>query len=168
LGLYDEWNKLSESKQNQEEYDEFWKAYFLKEKDAYNKILTDGRFEISGQVSELAKELGFSAQEISGFIDGINTSLKNPIDVEKLEADSEISMKIDVEKLYFNMHKAEADWLYDLEIWNEVLSQEKREEIKKDFNSSKTFKREEKKVGRNDPCPCGSGKKYKKCCGKNK
>ncbi|MCG2697671.1 SEC-C domain-containing protein [Candidatus Parcubacteria bacterium] len=22
------------------------------------------------------------------------------------------------------------------------------------------------KVGRNDPCPCGSGKKYKKCCGK--
>ncbi|MFQ7436849.1 MAG: SEC-C metal-binding domain-containing protein [Ruminococcus sp.] len=23
-----------------------------------------------------------------------------------------------------------------------------------------------KKVGRNDPCPCGSGKKYKKCCGK--
>ena len=29
-----------------------------------------------------------------------------------------------------------------------------------------TFKREEPKVGRNDPCPCGSGKKYKKCCGK--
>ena len=23
-----------------------------------------------------------------------------------------------------------------------------------------------KKIGRNDPCPCGSGKKYKKCCGK--
>ncbi len=28
-----------------------------------------------------------------------------------------------------------------------------------------TYKREEPKVGRNDPCPCGSGKKYKKCCG---
>ena len=26
-------------------------------------------------------------------------------------------------------------------------------------------KRKEPKVGRNDPCPCGSGKKYKKCCG---
>ena len=26
-------------------------------------------------------------------------------------------------------------------------------------------KRAEKKIGRNDPCPCGSGKKYKKCCG---
>ena len=29
-------------------------------------------------------------------------------------------------------------------------------------------RREEPKVGRNDPCPCGSGKKYKKCCGADK
>jgi SEC-C motif-containing protein len=28
-----------------------------------------------------------------------------------------------------------------------------------------TVRRETPKVGRNDPCPCGSGKKYKKCCG---
>ena len=33
---------------------------------------------------------------------------------------------------------------------------------KKEFNSMP----KEKKIGRNDPCPCGSGKKYKKCCGK--
>lgn len=31
-----------------------------------------------------------------------------------------------------------------------------------------TFRRDQPKIGRNDPCPCGSGKKYKKCCGKNK
>ena len=30
-----------------------------------------------------------------------------------------------------------------------------------------TIRRKEKKIGRNDPCPCGSGKKYKKCCGAN-
>jgi preprotein translocase subunit SecA len=29
-----------------------------------------------------------------------------------------------------------------------------------------TFKREGRKIGRNEPCPCGSGKKYKKCCGR--
>ncbi len=29
-----------------------------------------------------------------------------------------------------------------------------------------TIRRDVPKVGRNDPCPCGSGKKYKKCCGK--
>ncbi|MCK5913478.1 MAG: SEC-C domain-containing protein, partial [Desulfuromusa sp.] len=32
--------------------------------------------------------------------------------------------------------------------------------------AKKPATREEDKIGRNDPCPCGSGKKYKKCCGK--
>jgi preprotein translocase subunit SecA len=32
--------------------------------------------------------------------------------------------------------------------------------------SPATIKRKGKKIGRNDPCPCGSGKKYKKCCGR--
>ena len=32
-------------------------------------------------------------------------------------------------------------------------------------NPSRTLVRESPKVGRNEPCPCGSGKKYKKCCG---
>ena len=33
--------------------------------------------------------------------------------------------------------------------------------------ASTTFRRSEPKVGRNQPCPCGSGKKYKRCCGRN-
>jgi len=35
-----------------------------------------------------------------------------------------------------------------------------------DSESSETFVRQDKKVGRNEPCPCGSGKKYKQCHGK--
>ena len=35
-----------------------------------------------------------------------------------------------------------------------------------DSTAVKTIRRNVPKVGRNDPCPCGSGKKYKKCCGK--
>jgi preprotein translocase subunit SecA len=35
-----------------------------------------------------------------------------------------------------------------------------------DTPAAQTIKRESAKVGRNDPCPCGSGKKYKKCCGR--
>ena len=34
-------------------------------------------------------------------------------------------------------------------------------------HKQETFRREQPKVGRNDPCPCGSGKKFKHCCGKN-
>jgi preprotein translocase subunit SecA len=36
-----------------------------------------------------------------------------------------------------------------------------------DYGEVKQIRLEQPKVGRNDPCPCGSGKKYKKCCGKN-
>ena len=48
-----------------------------------------------------------------------------------------------------------------------VLTEEKMVQIVKDFKRSKTVHKE-KEPGRNDPCPCGSGKKYKKCCGANK
>lgn len=44
-----------------------------------------------------------------------------------------------------------------------VMSRGGEEEEKKNT----PVRRQEKKIGRNDPCPCGSGKKYKKCCGKN-
>ena len=37
----------------------------------------------------------------------------------------------------------------------------------KEGGIDKTIRNEEPKVGRNDPCPCGSGKKYKACCGRN-
>lgn len=36
-----------------------------------------------------------------------------------------------------------------------------------DVPKVETYRREKPKIGRNDPCPCGSGKKYKKCCGSN-
>lgn len=39
------------------------------------------------------------------------------------------------------------------------------EEIQWDSLEIGTFQRDNKKVGRNEPCPCGSGKKYKRCCG---
>ena len=54
----------------------------------------------------------------------------------------------------------------------EVRQNLEREEVKniqtndRDKASKKQPKKSEKKVGRNDPCPCGSGKKYKQCCGK--
>ena len=37
----------------------------------------------------------------------------------------------------------------------------------KSEGANASYARSEKKVGRNDPCPCGSGKKYKNCHGKN-
>ncbi len=106
------------------------------------------------------------AEIFIGFIDGINTSLRSELPLEEIEKDTEIKLDIDFEKLYFNMHEAKADWLYNLREWDGVLSSERRREITKQWRESKQFRNTEKKIGPNDPCPCGSGKKYKKCCGK--
>jgi preprotein translocase subunit SecA len=106
-----------------------------------------------------------SSLDFAGFMSGINTSLVNPVEVEELTEDSAIDVTIDFEKLHYNMHEAQADWLYNLPEWDGILSKEKRKEIKAAYNSTKTVVKGEK-IGRNDPCPCGSGKKYKKCCGK--
>jgi len=46
------------------------------------------------------------------------------------------------------------------------IAQAMQEESQKEAEQEGTFRREVPKVGRNDPCPCGSGKKYKQCCGK--
>ena len=61
---------------------------------------------------------------------------------------------------------AKADWLYELPQWDAHLTPERRKELYKERKSADTIVKGPK-IGRNDPCPCGSGKKYKKCCGKN-
>ena len=77
-----------------------------------------------------------------------------------------MKIEIDPEKLYYNMVEAKADWLYGLPQWDAILTPEKRKELYKAQKISGTVIKGPK-IGRNDPCPCGSGKKYKKCCGKN-
>ena len=65
------------------------------------------------------------------------------------------------------MVDAKADWLYNLPMWDDILDKKTKHKLYKEQKKSGTEKKK-KKVGRNDPCPCGSGKKYKFCCGKNK
>ena len=101
-----------------------------------------------------------------GFLDGINSSLNKENDLDAVDDNFMVDLDIDFEKLYFNMLAADADYLFTLKEWEQVLSEEKIMSIIKDFKRSKIV-HVEKKPGRNDPCPCGSGKKYKKCCGRN-
>ena len=103
-----------------------------------------------------------------GFLDGINDSLKekNPIE-DTLEEDTVVSLAFDKELLYKNMVAADADWLYGLEQWKKIFDEEKLHELYLEQKKSGTV-RKETKIYPNDPCPCGSGKKYKKCHGRNK
>ena len=161
MSLYQEWNDLAG---NSGVSREFWQDYLEKERAAYKKILSaEEPFE--GELSELAAMFDMEAKLFCGFIDGINDSLKVPYDLESLDENSEIKLDYDEEKLYYNMVGARAEWLYTLPEWDSHLTAERRKELYKQQKSSTTIVKG-KKIGRNDPCPCGSGKKYKKCCGR--
>ncbi len=165
MTLYEQWQDAGSQFEQQAEYDNYWKKYFLKEADNYREILANKQTTIKGCIAELAQHYNMSAMEFVGFLDGINESITASVDVASLTEDSEIDITIDYEKLLFNMHAAKADWLYEMDEWAEIFDEEKRKEIRKSYMKSKTVVKPPK-VGRNEPCPCGSGKKYKKCCGK--
>jgi uncharacterized protein YecA (UPF0149 family) len=52
------------------------------------------------------------------------------------------------------------------EVFNGLPEEYKEHVPLNEFIKDETIRHESPKFGRNDPCPCGSGKKYKKCCGK--
>ena len=122
---------------------------------------------VKGTVKELAEKYDTTVQLMTGFLDGIDESLKTPNNIEEMTEDTEVSLDIDYEKLYMNMVGCNAEWLYTLEEWDNLLTPERRKELYKIEKTSKTVVKPPK-VGRNDPCPCGSGRKFKQCCGKNK
>lgn len=166
MSLCKEWKKLIES-QTEESYPKFWEEYSDAEIKIYSDILTNKDTVISGTFDELQKKYDVRDVMLMGFLDGVNTSLKgDELDLDSITPESNIKLDIDFEKLFFNMLDADADHLFSLDEWNDVLSEDDRRRIYKDYKRSKIV-HVKKKPGRNDPCPCGSGKKYKKCCGKN-
>lgn len=165
MSLYQDWKDLMDA-QTEESFDTFWKEYSETETKIYTHILSNYKEHLKGKVSALVEQFECDKTIFVGFLDGINSSLNNALDLDKVKETTSIDLDIDFEKLFYNMLVAEADYLFTLEQWEEVLTQEKRIEIIKEFKQSRTV-HVEKKPGRNDPCPCGSGKKYKKCCGRS-
>ena len=166
MALLDAWRKKAYQEKDKVKMSKLWQAYFLKEKEIYKELLKNPDEEVKGTVKELAEKYGTTISFMTGFLDGINESLVEPNPIETMEEDTEVSLKFDKEKLYMNMVDAEADWLDGLEERNDIFDEETRKELYKRQKQSTTIVKGER-VYPNDPCPCGSGKKYKKCCGKN-
>ena len=165
MSLFKEWTALMES-QTEDTFEEFWKEYSGAETKIYEHILENKDTHLVGTLTQLSEKFEVRPVIFMGFLDGINTSLRKANELENITEETALDLDIDFEKLFFNMLKADADYLYNLPQWNDVLTEERRMEIVKEFKRSKTVHKE-KTPGRNDPCPCGSGKKYKKCCGAN-
>ena len=166
MALLDAWRKKAYQEPDKAKMSKLWQAYFLKEKEIYKELLKNPDEEVKGTVKELAEKYNTTISFMTGFLDGIQESLVEPNPIETMESDTEVSLKFDKELLYMNMVGAEAEWLYGLEEWNDIFDEETRKELYKKQKSSTTIVKGPK-VYPNDPCPCGSGKKYKKCCGKN-
>ena len=165
MSLFKDWEDLI-SNQTDESFPDFWEKYSSTEKKIYSDILDRPYEKVTGTFQELVDKYEADPVIFMGFLDGINTSLREEQKLDGFDETTEISLDIDLEKLYYNMLVAGADYLFTLPQWDTILTEEKRAEITKNYKRSKTVVKE-KTPGRNDPCPCGSGKKYKKCCGKN-
>ena len=114
----------------------FWTDYYLQEKAIYEKLLENPAEVITGTVQELADRFEMDVVLFGGFLDGINESLKEANPVGEIEADSQVKIDIDLEKLYYNMVAAKAEWLYELPQWDALLSEEKE---KRTLQSSEAF-----------------------------
>ena len=167
MALLEQWRSIAYSETTDKKtLQQIWSVYFDQEKKIYAQLLQTPNVVEKGTVKDLAEKFGVKVLTMVGFLDGINDSLVTPNPIEEMEEDTVVSLEYDKEKLYKNMVAAEADWLYNLEEWNSIFDEDTKKALYKEQRSSTTIVKDPK-VYPNDPCPCGSGKKYKKCCGKN-
>lgn len=166
MALLEQWRSMAyDETTNRGQLQQLWNTYFQEEKEIYAQLLKNPDEVVKGSVKELAEKYGVSLMTMTGFLDGINDSLVEANPIEEMEEDTVVNLGFDKTNLYKNMVAAEADWLYELEEWDAIFDEETRKALYKEQKSSTTVVKD-KKVYPNDPCPCGSGKKYKKCCGK--
>lgn len=162
--ILEQWHEVAyNAETDQIKLRDFWQAYFLKEKSVYEQLLADPKTEVKGTVKELAEKYNLELLTMVGFLDGINESLETPNPIETMDENTVVSLKFVPETLYKNMVDAKADWLYDIPAWDDILEAEQKKALFKEARQMHTVKNVVK-IGRNDPCPCGSGKKYKQCC----
>lgn len=168
MALLKTWRDMAYSETaNKGDLQRLWAAYFEQEKEIYATLLKNPDEVVTGTVKELAEKYGVEVLTMTGFLDGINDSLKEANPIEEMEEDTVVNLGFDKALLYKNMVAAGADWLYNLPEWEPIFDEETRKALYKEQKESTTIVKEAK-IYPNDPCPCGSGKKYKKCCGKNK
>ena len=115
MSLYADWMSLCDNHANNEEEIKFWEEYLQAEAGIYNEILNNKTEVVEGVFSDLAVKYNVSNEFFMGFMHGISESVKEEFDLDAIAADSQVSIKIDWEKLYYNMLGAEAHWLYELE-----------------------------------------------------
>ena len=130
MALLQQWrNKAYDEKANKGDLQRLWSAYFQKEKEIYAQLLQNPDEIVEGTVKELAEKYNVDIMTMTGFLDGINDSLKEANPIDDMEEDTKVNLGFEKELLYKNMVGAGADWLYELEEWNSIFDEDKRKEL---------------------------------------
>lgn len=165
MELYKNWLMLAYDQKTGQHIKEFWdKEYLPAEQKVYEYVLREKDNNLSGTVQELAQKFSMSAEFMCGFLDGISEVNTENIDMEKLEETTSVKITFEFEELYKKMIEYKAEHLFRLPEWDDILSEGEQKKLYHEQKKSGTFIQTQK-VGRNEPCTCGSGKKHKKCCG---
>ena len=163
MALHDAWKRIAFDTQGQS-VKHVWDDYLAQEKNVYKEILSQKLHLIEGTVTELGERFKLSNIHVTAFLDGIHEAVDGLPPVDDIEEDTAVKLEIDFKRLFKQMVAYKAKELYTLTEWNDIFTPEEQQEYYKEQKKSHTVIRSEK-IGRNDPCTCGSGKKYKKCCG---
>jgi len=164
MGLQDAWKRIAIDVKG-EPVKHVWDDYLAKEKVIYANILRSKTTRLEGTVAELAEKFKLIPTYMFAFLDGIHEAVDGVPELETIEEDTAIAFDIEYNRLYKQMVEYKADSLYELPEWDGVFTKEQQKELYVEQKKSHTIVRNEAKTGRNEVCPCGSGKKYKKCCG---
>ena len=163
MSIYENWLEMAYTKDGDTDK-RFWVKYLPFEQAVYEDLLSTKTNFIDGTVAELADRFNMPVEYVCGFIDGINDSLDDKVEVKALDEDSPVTISFEFEQLYKTMVDYKADHLYNLPQWDNVIDAATRRDLYYEQKASGTIVKEAL-PGRNDLCPCNSGKKYKKCCG---
>ncbi|MDR3238935.1 MAG: SEC-C domain-containing protein [Clostridiales bacterium] len=165
MTLYEKWVGMAYDKKNGASVQKCWDEFSPKEQKIYETLLEKKISHLETTVQEFGKRFDIQPEFVCGFLDGINEALRERMDLSSLDLDSPITIDFDFARLYQKMVEYRVEALYSLPQWKQIFSEAERETLFRDQRRSTTVVRQQAKIGRNDPCPCGSGKKYKKCCG---
>ena len=98
MALLEQWRKVAyDETADRNTLQQIWAAYFQEEKDIYAEILKNPDEAVSGTVKELADRFGVSIMTMTGFLDGINDSLKEPNPIEEMEEETQVQLGFDKE-----------------------------------------------------------------------
>ena len=137
MTLYETW-LASAYYRNGRTNERTWADYIPREQAIYEDIIGNKLTSLSGTVTELAERYNVPKAYIAGFVDGINETQPEKIELETLTDDTQINLVIDLEKLYKQMVEYKADHLYSLPQWEDVFTREQLDAFYKEQKNSKT------------------------------